>query len=68
MAAALTMVAVRTIVMDIASGTTTMTTDTIAEAGAIIHQVDIGPITVASEAGQFKTASASHIAASEIHF
>jgi hypothetical protein len=68
MAAALTMVAVRTIVMDIASGTTTVTTDTIAEAGAIIHQVDIGPLMVASEAGQFKTASASHIAATEIHF
>ena len=35
---------------------------------AIIHQVAIGPGTVASEAGQFKTASASHIAATEIHF
>jgi hypothetical protein len=63
-----TMVAARTTVIGIASDTTTMTTDTIAEAGAIIHQVDIGPITVANEAGQFKAASASHIAATEIHF
>jgi hypothetical protein len=54
-------------VIGIASGTT-MTTDIIAEAGAIIHRVAIGPGTVASEAGQFKTASASHIAATKISF
>ena len=45
--------------------TTVMTTDIMA---AITHQVAIGPGTVASEAGLFKTASASHIAATEIHF
>ena len=58
-------VPIRTMVIGIAHRT--MTTEAII-AEAIIHQVAIGPGTVASEAGQFKTASASHIAATEIHF
>ena len=66
MVAAITMAAARITVIRIDIDTTTvMTTDIMA---AITHQVAIGPGTVASGAGQFKTASASHIAAIEIHF
>jgi class 3 adenylate cyclase len=65
MAAAITtVVPTPTIVIGIANDTTTvMTTDIMA---AITHQVAIGPGTVASGAGLFKTASASHIEAFEI--